>query len=316
MLKLKEPLLLLTLVLLCGTVAYPAYHKPKKPSEPRQSGKPIGEGTDPIQIELTDPKGGWTVDRMVRIAGTINDHTATPVTVNINGDRYLLRAETGSFSRKFPVAAGKNSIIVSARNKAGLKEVERTVYSQVPPVPIMAILTSDTDGVYTDLHIYEPKADLASPFVESEKSTNHVFWADTHSPTGGEFYLNEQTGSYDQPGYGPYLYAHAAPPLGIYRIDTNYWPSGDKAHTVAYLNLVLFGGTSAEKRRMVRLPLTMMGETVTLAFVLIDKGQKGLIYVPGMDPKPPKGSPWPQWVADFDPKKAHPGDNYNASYGD
>jgi uncharacterized protein YfaP (DUF2135 family) len=287
---------LFAVLVLCSFAPSPAHAA-------RQSGKVIGQGKDPIQIQLTDPKGGWTVDRMVRIAGTINDSTASPVTVNINGDRYLLRAEGGSFSRKFPVTSGRNSIIVSGTNKAGMRQAERTVYSQVPSVPMTAVLTSDTDGVYTDLHIYEPKDDLKSPFVDSKDGHTHVYWASTSSPTGGEFYLNEQGASYDQPGYGPYLYVHNSPPIGVYRIDTNYWPSGDKAHTVAYLNLVLFGGTPAEKKRIIQTPLTMPGETLTLAFVLIDKNQKGLIYAPGSDPKPSASSPWPEWVRSWDPKK-------------
>ncbi len=270
----------------------------------RQSGKVIGQGKDPLQIQLSAPKGGWTVDRMVRVEGTVNDATASPITVNINGDRYLLRVQGSSFSRKFPVSSGKNSIIVSGMNQAGERQAERTVFAQVPPVPIMAVLTSDTDGVYTDLHIYEPKADLTSPIVESEKSHAHVFWAATHSPTGGQFYLNEQGSSFDQPGYGPYLYTHSSPPLGVYRIDTNYWPSGDKAHTVAYLNLVLFGGTPNEKKRVIQAPLTMPGETITLAFVLIDKRQTGYIYSPAADPKPSAKSPWPAWVRNFDPHTA------------
>jgi uncharacterized protein YfaP (DUF2135 family) len=224
--------------------------------------------------------------------------------LNINGDRYLLRAEGGNFSRKFPVTSGRNSVIVSATNRAGTRQAERSVFARIPPVPIMAVLTSDTDGVYTDLHIYEPKADLKSPLIESEKSHEHVFWARTQSPTGGEFYLNEQGGSFDQPGYGPYLYTHSAPPLGVYRIDTNYWPSGDKAHTVANLNLVLFGGTPNEKKRVIRTPLTMPGETVTLAFVLLEKGGVGFIYAPGTDLKPSAKSVWPAWVRNFDRKKA------------
>src|SRR5256885_36267 len=39
----------------------------------------------------------------------------------------------------------------------------------------------------------------------------HVFWANTASPSGGTFFLNEQGGDFDQPGYGPYLYIHGAP---------------------------------------------------------------------------------------------------------
>src|SRR4030095_2322985 len=112
--------------------------------------------------------------------------------------------------------SGKNAITVEGTNQSGRTQVERTVYAQVPPAAILLVLTSDTDGIYTDLHVYEPKPNLKDPVTESQSATAHVFWADTSSPSGGKFYLNEQGGDYDQPGYGPYLYTHTSPPIGIY----------------------------------------------------------------------------------------------------
>jgi uncharacterized protein YfaP (DUF2135 family) len=270
--------------------------------EPRQSGKVIGSGKSPVKIGLTSPQGGWTVDRMVEVAGTLSDNTITPITVSINGDRYLLRVQGGAFKRKFPVSSGKNSVVVEATNQAGTFKEARTVFAKVPTVPVMFVLTSDTDGVYTDLHIYEPSPLVKNPFSDETLKTNvHVFWADTNSPSGGKFYLNEQGGDFDSPGYGPYLYTHSSPPLGIYRVDSNYWPSGDKAHTEATLNVVLFGGTQNEVKRMIRTPLVTNGETRTLAWVRIDKGQKAYVYSPVNDRKPSSHDIWPSWVTDYEP---------------
>ena len=210
----------------------------------RQSGKLMGVGDKPIRIQIDKPAGGWTIDRMVEVSGEISDPTANPLTVNINGDRYLLKTFEGKFKRKFPVVQGKNTVIVQASNKAGTFKESRVLFAQIPTLPFVAILTSDTDGVYTDLHIYEPKADAE----KADEPSVHIFWAATSSESGGKFYLNEQGGNFDQPGYGPYLYTHASPPIGIYRLDANYWPSGDKAHTLGTLNLVLFGGTPNEIR--------------------------------------------------------------------
>lgn len=277
---------------------------------PRQSGKILGSGDKPIKIELTYPKGGWTVDRMVKVAGTVSDTTVNPITVTINGDRYLLRTSGGHFSRKFPVAAGKNAISVVATNKAGTFKTSRTMYAKVPTVPIVAILTSDTDGIYTDLHVYEPKAGKGSPYKLEAAAKEHVYWAHTTSPSGGVFYLNEQGDSYDQPGYGPYLYTHSSPPLGFYRIDANYWPSGDKAHTLGTLNLVLFGGEAGEIRRTIRAPLAKPGETVTLAWIRFDKGRKASIYSPVMDSKPEANDIWPKWIVDFEPPQSGGGYEY------
>lgn len=265
----------------------------------RDTGKIIGEGKEPPKITLKSPTGGWTVDRMVLIEGTISDRTVTPVTISINGDRYLLKNLNGAFRRKFPMSSGKNSIVVSGENKGGVGRAEKVLFSKVPPLPMNIVLTSDTDGVYTDLHIYEP----TKLNFDKEENFAHVYWASTESPTGGHFYLNEQGGSFDEPGYGPYLYTHSSPPKGIYRIDANYWPSGDKGHTLGTLNITLFGGSSTEQKRMVKCPLVTSGETITMAFIRYDGMGKASIYSPLTDPKPKDNSIWPKWVLDYEPRK-------------
>jgi uncharacterized protein YfaP (DUF2135 family) len=269
----------------------------------RQSGKVLGAGETAPEITLTAPMGGWTVDRMVLVEGRISDATIDPVTVSINGDRYLLKTVNGAFQRKFPVTSGKNAVVVQGANRGGTGRAERTVYAQVPPVPIFLVLTSDTDGVYTDLHVYEPPPEATNPETAGKDAATHVFWASTRSPSGGTFYLNEQGGDFDSPGFGPYLYTHASPPLGFYRVDVNYWPSGDKAHTVATLNIVLFGGTSNEIRRRVQLPLVKPGETQTLAWIRVDKGRQAHVYLPTLEKKPAETRVWPAWVTDFRPKQ-------------
>jgi uncharacterized protein YfaP (DUF2135 family) len=266
----------------------------------RQVGRIIGAGDKKPRIDLVRPRGGWTVGRMVTIEGEISDPTIDPLTVSINGGRYLLRTFDGKFKRAFPVSNGKNTILVRGTNQGGSTEVTRTVFGQVPTVALSATMTSDTDGVYTDLHVYEPEPG-AGPDSQPKA---HVFWANTASPTGGQFYLNEQGGNFDQPGYGPYLYTHTSPPVGIYRIDANYWPSGDKAHTVATLDVVLFAGTTSEIRRSIKQPLVAPGETATLAYIKIMKGQQGSIFAPGIDRKPagPSGV-WPKWVTEAPPRR-------------
>lgn len=269
----------------------------------RQSGKVLGTGETVPVITLNAPMGGWTVDRMVLVEGRVSDATIDPVTVSINGDRYLLKTVNGAFQRKFPVTSGKNAVVVQGANRGGTGRAERTVFAQVPPVPIFLVLTSDTDGVYTDLHVYEPPPDAADPESAGKDRTTHVFWASTRSPSGGTFYLNEQGGDFDSPGFGPYLYTHTSPPLGFYRVDVNYWPSGDKAHTVATLNVVLFGGTSNEIRRRVHLPLVKPGETQTLAWIRVDKGRRAHVYLPTLEAKPADERVWPAWVTEFRPKQ-------------
>lgn len=266
-------------------------------ANPRQQGVPIGKGKTPPTVRLSAPSGGWTVDRMMLVEGTISDTTIDPVVVSINGDRYLMRTYGGRFSRKFPAASGKNIVTVMATNQGGTARAQATSYAQIPSVPFKVVLTSDTDGVYTDLHIYEPTDASEAGDQLKVGEMAHVYWADTESPSGGTFFLNEQGGDFDQPAYGPYLYIHRAPPKGVYLVATNYWPSGDKAHTVATLNLALFEGTPNEIRRMVRIPLATPGTTRVLAWVNVLGDGQAEVYVPAQDPKP-KHPAWPKNLAE------------------
>jgi hypothetical protein len=127
--------------------------------------------------------------------------------------------------------------------------------------------------VYTDLHIYEP-------------DKTHVYWAETKSPSGGIFFLNQEEDSFDKPGYGPYLYVHPAPPVGVFRVDVNYWPGGALQHTLANLDIVTDEGLPTESRRRVRSPLARPGETQTLVYIVIRGNNRPPgIYAPGQDPE-------------------------------
>ncbi|MDT4289753.1 DUF1175 family protein [Methylomonas sp. MO1] len=222
-------------------------------------------------LTLSKPAGGWTSGLQISVAGTCSDPTADPIVVNINGVRYYVRNANGSFSRAFPAAKGKNTVIAECANSAGVAKASTTVDAVIASIGLKVVLTSDSDGVYTDLHIYEP-------------DNSHVYWADTNSNSGGIFFLNQNGDNFDQPGYGPYLYVHPAPPIGVFRIDTNYWPGGAVQHTLANLDIILDEGLPTESRRRVQKPLARPGETKTLAYVVIQGNrQPAKIYVPGQD---------------------------------
>jgi hypothetical protein len=240
----------------------------------KHRGKPIGgQGKQMPAITLTRPEGGWTTSLQLDIAGSCSDPTCDPIVVNINGVRYYIRSSQGAFARKFPAAKGKNSIVVECTNPTGTARASTTVEAVINPIPLKIVLTSDTDGVYTDLHIYEPDA-------------THVYWASTKSPSGGMFFLNQQEGSFDAPGYGPYLYVHPAPPIGVFRIDVNYWPGSAIQHSLTNLDIITDEGLSTETRRRIMRPLARPGETQTLAYVVIrGNNRPPRIFVPRQDPE-------------------------------
>jgi uncharacterized protein YfaP (DUF2135 family) len=258
----------------------------------------LGQGTTKPVITVDHPSSGWTVSQMIDVSGSIDDVTIDPLTVSVNGDRFFVRNFGGKFQRKFPLLPGKNSIIVQGSNRAGTTQVAKTIFAGIPPAPLFIVLSSDMDGIYTDLHIYEPHPESQNPFEESKEKNHHVYWAYTASPSGGNLYLNNQRGYFDEPGYGPYLYTHRSPPKGIYRVDANYWPSGDKPQVVAYMNITIFGGTPYEQKRSMKTPLIMRGETATLGYIRFDGYKNSHIYIPSVDPKPNNNQIWPKWVID------------------
>lgn len=251
-------------------------------------GKEIGgTGTEPPVLQLNKPEGGWTTGMQLEVAGTCSDVSADPIVVNINGVRYYIRSVSGAFSRKFPIAKGKNTVIAECANKGGTSRATVTVEAMINPIPLKVVLTSDTDSAYTDLHVYEP-------------DQTHVYWAGTHSPSGGIFFLNDEAGSFDQAGFGPYLYVHPAPPVGVFQIDANYWPGGAIQHTLANLDIITNEGLPSESRKRVTRPLARPGETQTLAYIVIrGNNQPPQIFVPGQDAE----SDMPKEVIEFKKKR-------------
>jgi uncharacterized protein YfaT (DUF1175 family)/uncharacterized protein YfaP (DUF2135 family) len=271
----------------------------ENPEVQERRGSPIGgQGTEIPVVTLSRPQGGWTTSMQLEVAGACSDPTADPVVVNINGVRYYARSNQGAFSRKFPAAKGKNNVIVECANKAGVGRASASVEALINPIPLKIVLTCDTDKVYTDLHIYEP-------------DKTHVYWAKTESPSGGLFFLNQQDGSFDLAGYGPYLYVHPAPPIGVFRIDVNYWPGGAIRHSLANLDIISNEGLPDESRKRIQSPLARPGETKTLAYVVImGNNQPPKIFAPDQDPE----SEMPPEVKEYkksEPKKTNEDEEYS-----
>ncbi len=225
-----------------------------------------------LRIDLDAPLGGWTSSQMLLVKGKCPSPAVDPVLLSLNGQRAYIRLENGEFQRSFPIARGKNTVRVTCQNDKGSVSATRTIFAQSSPIPLKVLLTSDTDGVYTDLHIYEPDG-------------SHVYWADEHSPSGGLFFLNKEGDSFDKPGYGPYIYTHPSPPIGVFKIEAHYWPGGAIRPTLATLDIVLNEGTASEQRRRVRRPLSAPGLKQVMAYIqFFGNNQPPKIWVPEQDP--------------------------------
>src|SRR5690242_2947310 len=62
----QDPLAMLPVLLAVLLSQAPTAH-------PRQQGVPIGQGKTLPTVRLTAPSGGWTVDRMLLVEGTVSD---------------------------------------------------------------------------------------------------------------------------------------------------------------------------------------------------------------------------------------------------
>lgn len=191
--------------------------------------------------------------------------------MNINGARYYTSNINENFSKSFPASKGKNNIVVECKNKGGTALINRTIEALIPSVGLKIILSNDTDGAYTDLHVYEPDG-------------QHVYWLNTSSKSGGTFFLNKEGDSFDKPGFGPYIYQNITPLIGIYKIDANYWPEGAIQHTLGHLTIITNEGTSRQNKKDIYKPLARPGETVTLAYLIFKGNQQSPeIFVPDQD---------------------------------
>ena len=98
-------------------------------------------------LTLSKPAGGWTSALQLTVAGTCSDAAADPIVVNINGVRYYIRSTGGSFSRVFPAAKGRNTVIAECSNATGSARASAMVDANIAPIAFKVVLTSDTDSV-------------------------------------------------------------------------------------------------------------------------------------------------------------------------
>ena len=175
-----------------------------------------------------------------------------PATLVVNGIAMPLpAAASGRFERPYAFGPGSNSLEVRAPGGSRRRVQFHDSYAGRPQARLRIVLSWDTDGTDLDLHVVSPDG-------------VHVFYGDRVGANGGALDVDVTT------GYGPEIYAAAAPPRGAYYVFVNYYGSapGDRSVTTAQVAIVTQESTLAEKRRVVRVPLRKAGElTLVSAFV-------------------------------------------------
>lgn len=219
---------------------------------------------DPVAVDAplagwraTDDRGGFiqpvqypasvvnvdNAEETQQIRGHVAAAGKTTATLVVDGNPMPLRSEEdGTFAR--PWSFGRGGHGIELRTEEG--RARRQFYEMKGGVaPKLRVLLSwDTDETDVDLHVVGPTGE-------------HTFYGDRVSATGGALDVDVTT------GFGPEIYAHPAPPPGVYNVYVNYYGSGERPAdevTVAQVTVLLGEGTPQERRQQVSVPLREPGD--------------------------------------------------------
>ncbi len=202
------------------------------------------------QVKITSPSGGWSSDRIITAGGTISDADIKTVTLVVNGIPMTIRAKAGSFSAKLVLSPGRNTIQAVAENEAGMGRDSVSLYAQVPAKDLKITLTWDTDGTDVDLHVTDPAGE-------------ECFYEHKSTKAGGNLDVDVTD------GFGPETFTLAQAARGKYLVKVKYYSSNSRAQTRCRLDVVLFEGTSRERRETHTLMLTRTNEKLPAAEVFV-----------------------------------------------
>jgi uncharacterized protein YfaP (DUF2135 family) len=171
----------------------------------------------------------------------------------VNGVPMPQRIEAdGQFSRPFIFSAGSNGVELRSADGARKRVQFYDTYAGKTRPRLRIVLAWDTDGTDIDLHVISPDG-------------QHTYYGERVAPNGGALDVDVTT------GYGPEIYATAAPLPGLYLVYVNYYGSGNDGSdmTVAQITLITDEGTPGEKSETTRVPLRKAGElTLVKQFVI------------------------------------------------
>ena len=138
-----------------------------------------------------------------------------PYTLVVNGIAMPQRIEEdGSFARPYSFAAGSNSVELRSPDGQASKRVQFYDDQGGQLRPKLRILLSwDTDNTDLDLHVVTPDGE-------------HVYYGNRVLENGGALDVDVTT------GYGPEIFASAAPQPGNYLVYVNYYGSGEGEDSV------------------------------------------------------------------------------------
>jgi uncharacterized protein YfaP (DUF2135 family) len=202
-----------------------------------------GASPEAPKVRLRAPRPGWTRQRVVAVQGTVSDKRVRVARVALNGEDRPINVRGGRFEVKLVVPPGENTVEVSARNEGGAGRDAVSFYADVPPADLVVLLSWDTDGTDLDLKVTDPSGEECD---EGNRKT----------AAGGALEVD------DTDGYGPEIFAQERAQPGLYKVAVAAYDLAGVAETNAEVEVIVRGGTPAERRHRFRLAFTREGESI------------------------------------------------------
>lgn len=193
---------------------------------------------------------GETAQIRGRIAGSAK---GKPATLVVNGVAMPIEVDHGGgFARPYSFGSGSNSVEVRAPEGGRRARVQfHDGYRGKTQSRLRVVLSWDTPGTDLDMHVVGPDG-------------AHAWYGNRVMPNGGALDVDVTT------GYGPEIFASAAPPSGAWQVWVNYYGGGGDgtALTVARVSIISNENTPREKQQTFQVPMRAPGElTLVKSFV-------------------------------------------------
>jgi uncharacterized protein YfaP (DUF2135 family) len=118
--------------------------------------------TGPIAVAITQPTETTTDQRVITVAGTVDDPSITSGTLRVNQSPQGVTVSAGTFSSQVVLSSGDNTIKFIADAYDGRRGcTETTIHSTTPRTTILVTLTWTINDADLDLYVTQPDGETA-----------------------------------------------------------------------------------------------------------------------------------------------------------
>ncbi|MDH5656546.1 MAG: DUF2135 domain-containing protein [Spirochaetia bacterium] len=193
------------------------------------------------KVTIETPRGGFTTNRIQNISGTITGYNKERATLIVNGLPQFIAVHNGRFSVKILISPGSNLIEVKADGAYD----SISFYADVPKKDVKIVLTWDTP-TDVDLWVIDPKGEKC-------------YYSHSSTSSGGNLDMDNTS------GFGPETFTMEKALKGEYTVQVQYYGSGNSPVTRVQVFVVLFEGTSEERREKYEFVMTKEHAVYTIS---------------------------------------------------